>query len=277
MDVIYKSMIESLNHLAQISPKLLFILIITLIASIAVDVFKYFMKKFMFKAKWIFKDSQKSETITNVLASLLKYAIYFIALGEVLKVFNVNPATYIAGASMLGLAVGFGSQGLIQDVVTGFFILFDDQFAIGDLIEIAGRIGICEGIDLRTIKIRGYKGELIIVPNRNISTIGNFTKGYLNAVVDVFLPEENSSDGEKLLDLLSERYWIELRNLIFTKPAIEVYQDISRKVKYVRIFFRIWPEQGKIIEEGFLNRIRNTFKEKNIPIYNDEIIVFYQH
>lgn len=275
--MLYKTMIENLNNFSEKSPKLLFVLIVILTAKVVVDLFAYIMKKFMFKTKWIFKDPKKSETITNVLSSLLKYAIYFIALGEILKIFNVNPATYIAGASMLGLAVGFGSQGLIQDVVTGFFILFDDQFTIGDMVEIAGRVGICERIDLRTVKIRDYRGELLIIPNRNISLIGNFTKSYLNAVVDVFLHEENSSEAEKLLEVLSEKYWIELRNLIFTKPAIEVYQDTSRKIKYVRIFFRIWPEQGKIIEEGFVNRVRSTLREKNIPVYNDEILVFYQH
>lgn len=277
MEIIYKIIITNLNNIADKSPRLLFILIVTLFAKITIDIIGIIFKKLMTKMKWIFKDPKKTDAMTDVFSNFFKYAVYFIALGEILKAFNVNPATYIAGASMIGLAVGFGSQGLIQDVVTGFFILLDDQFTIGDMIEIAGRVGICEKIDLRAVKIRDYKGELIVIPNRSISSIGNFTKGYINVVVDVFLPEDNSLEGERLLDSLSERYWVELRNLIFTKPAIEVYQDISRKLKYVRIFFRVWPEHGKIIEEGFVNRVRNTFKDKNLNIYNDEIIVFYLH
>lgn len=95
--------------------------------------------------------------------------VYFAALGFILGELGVNYTAYLASLSVIWLAVGFGSQGLVQDVVTGFFIIFEGQFDVGDMVEMSGQTGLVEELGLRMTRLRNYLGELISVPNRNIA------------------------------------------------------------------------------------------------------------
>ena len=81
----------------------------------------------------------------------------------------------LAGAGIVGLAVGFGAQSLVKDVITGFFIVFEDQFAVGDQVQIGQSNGVVEEIGLRTTKVKSYTGELHIIPNGNILEVINYS------------------------------------------------------------------------------------------------------
>jgi small conductance mechanosensitive channel len=137
---------------------------------------------------------QRRLTVIPLLKSILKYTIYFTAALIVLRLFNIDPTPLLAGAGLVGLIVGFGAQNLINDIVCGFFVLFENYYLVGDYIE-AGKIeertveGIVEAIELRTTHIRHPDGQLQIIRNGEIGSIINYSKQYIYAKVDVPVPD----------------------------------------------------------------------------------------
>jgi len=113
-----------------------------------------------------------------------------------LLTFNVfiDIGPILAGAGILGLAVSFGAQSLVKDFLSGFFILFENQFAIGDVIEAGGKSGTVEKMTLRVVILRDIKGTIHIVPNSEIKVVSNMTRGWSRAVVDVGITYEEDID-----------------------------------------------------------------------------------
>ncbi|WP_085524768.1 mechanosensitive ion channel family protein [Tuberibacillus sp. Marseille-P3662] len=140
--------------------------------------------------------SNRIYTLEKLTASAYTYVLFFIFLVLAFNAFGLPTASLIAGASVIGLAVGFGAQGLVSDVVTGFFILLEKQIDVGDYVTTAGFGGIVEEVGLRTTKIRSFDGTLNYIPNRQIATVSNHTRGNMRALVDLGIAyEENVDDA----------------------------------------------------------------------------------
>ncbi len=137
---------------------------------------------------------QKGQTLVPLLQSLCQYVLYFGAFLMALRVFEVDTTPILAGAGILGLAGGLGAQSLVTDVVSGFFILFENQYLVGDFVQIGDAVGRVEVLSIRHTQIRDKQGKLYIVPNGQIKTVINFSKGYVNAVVDVKVPTSSNLD-----------------------------------------------------------------------------------
>ncbi|MDS1030565.1 mechanosensitive ion channel family protein [Bacillota bacterium LX-D] len=142
----------------------------------------------------VFSLHRRAGTLRALLRSILKYTIYFIAAMMILEVFNVKTGSILAGAGIVGLAVGFGAQSLVKDVITGFFIIFEDQFTVGEYITTAGVTGTVEELGLRTTKIREWTGQLHIIPNGEITKVTNFNRGQMLAVVNLGISYEVDLD-----------------------------------------------------------------------------------
>ena len=114
----------------------------------------------------------------------------------ILLTFNVfiNIAPILAGAGILGLAVSFGAQSLVKDIISGFFILLENQFAVGDVIEAAGKSGMVEKMTLRVVVLRDLEGTMHIIPNGEIKVVSNKTRGWARAVVDIGSPTTEDVD-----------------------------------------------------------------------------------
>lgn len=147
---------------------------------------------------------RREATLLKLLENVLTYVIYFISLMTILSTLAIDVKGLIAGAGIVGLAVGFGAQNLVRDIITGFFIIFEDQFSVGDYVRIGSAEGSVEEIGLRTTKIKSWTGELHIFPNGNITEVTNFSVHNSIAVVDVSIAyEENIEEAEKVMqDLL---------------------------------------------------------------------------
>jgi small conductance mechanosensitive channel len=130
-------------------------------------------------------DAGRLQTLEVLLRSTFTYLIYFMAGLTILQIFNVNTAAILASAGILGLAVGFGAQSLVRDIISGFFIIFEDQFKVGDFVEAVGVIGVVEEVGLRTCKIRQWTGQLHVIPNGEITKVTNYSRGCMMAVVMV--------------------------------------------------------------------------------------------
>ena len=133
------------------------------------------------------KSRRKMTSLISLFSSFLIFSFYFAAVGFLLTELGVPIAAYLASASIIGLAVGFGSQGLVQDLVMGLTSIFSDVYDIGDMIEIGGQVGMVSRIGLRFLEIENPMGARVMLPNRSITSVINYRRGYIRCIVDITL------------------------------------------------------------------------------------------
>ncbi|WP_335871911.1 mechanosensitive ion channel family protein [Bacillus sp. 2205SS5-2] len=186
---------------------------------------------------------RRQSTLLRLLENVLTYAVYFIAFMALLSIFGIDVRALIAGAGVVGLAVGFGAQNLVRDIITGFFIIFEDQFSVGDYIRIGTHEGFVEEIGIRTTKIKSWTGELHIIPNGNINEVTNYSIHNSVAVVDVSVAyEENIEQAESvILELLAEMPG-KYENLMKTPELLGV-QNLGASEVVFRIVAETTPMQ----------------------------------
>lgn len=136
----------------------------------------------------------RMKTLQLIATNIFSYFLLFVFIGIVFELFGLDIKALLAGAGILGLAIGFGAQGLVSDVVTGFFILLEKQIDVDEYVTLAGFDGIIEEIGLRTTKLRGFDGTLHYIPNREISSVSNHSRGNMQALVDIAISCEADID-----------------------------------------------------------------------------------
>lgn len=144
----------------------------------------------------------RARTLESLTVNVINYVLIFILVVMILGTFNIEVMPILAGAGIVGLAVAFGAQGLVSDVVTGFFLLLEKQIDVEDYITAAGFSGIVEEVGLKTTKIRGFDGTLHYVPNRDITSLSNHSRGIMRALVDMSISYDANVD--EVISLLQE-------------------------------------------------------------------------
>ena len=220
----------------------------------------------------------KTRTVHSVVLNFVKYIIYFTALGHILAEMGIHYATYFASLSVVGLAIGFGSQGLVQDIVTGFFLIFDGQFGVGDMVEISGQTGIVEELGLRTTRLRNYMGQTVVIPNRNIALVGNYSKGAVRAYIDVAMTDKETA--EKLADkttVLLDEISRQFEGTVLRPPRNLGLMQLKSGELFQRWRLEIWPQQHQaLIDTQVLPRVRELFARENAGIPNNRIAVSFR-
>lgn len=180
-------------------------------------------------------DRRRTRTIGRLLGNLISSTINFFVLILILAQFGFNLAPILAGAGVLGLAIGFGAQSLVKDVITGFFIIFEDQFAVGDTIQTGSYKGTVEEIGIRVTRIRSWTGEVHIIPNGMITQVTNFSTHHSLAVADVLVAYE--ADLEKAMIILKEtmRMVYENSNWIVKEPHLLGMQTVTNTDVTLRV------------------------------------------
>ena len=145
---------------------------------------------------------QRAHTLTNVLGDLVRVLIVGIGVMTIMAQLGIDLAPLLVAAGVGGIAIGFGAQSLVKDVISGFFILLENQLRVGDVINIAGVGGIVEDIGLRTITLRDLSGNVHIVPNGNIDKVTNMTKDFSRYVFNIGVAYRE--DVDEVMDLLKE-------------------------------------------------------------------------
>ncbi len=226
-------------------------------------------------------EKPKFITLTRLIVSAVTFAIYFFALGLVLQEFGVNLTAYLASASIIGLAISFGSQGLIQDIVIGLTLIFWDAMDVGDMVEIAGAaivIGRVEEIGLRFTKVRNVYNQEVFVPNRTIANVSRFPAGGLDAYADIQIPAETDPEKTAAIAAGAARgMWAQFSALILDAPAVSEVQTVAGGGwSYYRVHFKIWPGQGTLIENAFRQQVTRAMKAMD-PAYADwQVAVTYR-
>lgn len=149
----------------------------------------------------------RRKTIEKLSVNIFSYALIFILIVMILGALHINIAPLLAGAGIVGLAIGFGAQGIVSDVVTGFFLLLERQVEVDDYVTAGGYDGVVEEVGIRTTQIRSFDGTLNFVPNRNISGVANHSRGNMRALVDIGIGyDENIDEAMAVLKEVADRF-----------------------------------------------------------------------
>ena len=215
----------------------------------------------------------KWKTVAGLAVSASVFSLYFAAFGLVLREFGVSLTAYFASASIVGLAVGFGSQGLVQDVVTGMTVVFSNLYDIGDLVEISGQTGIVRAVTMRFTVIENAFGAQVFIPNRTVTNVINYPRGYIRALADVTLSEaaELADAMESKVKTLMASIGEQFPGILITPPSIEGRMQTSSGKTYLRVKFRIWPGRGMPIETTFKQELVQALKTIE-PTYADWMV-----
>jgi small conductance mechanosensitive channel len=202
---------------------------------------------------------QKGQTLVPLLQSTCQYLLYFSAAVVMLGVLGVNTGPILAGAGLLGLAVGLGAQSLVTDVVSGFFILFECQYLVGDFVEIGEARGRVEAFSIRTTQIRDTQGKLYIIPNGQIKGVVSSSKGYINAIVDVHLPAED--DLDQLLEAMREAGRLlrkEHAADVLADTEVQGLVDLGPAEGTARAVTRVRPGTSRAMESAYRRLLKEV-------------------
>ncbi|GMG98002.1 mechanosensitive ion channel family protein [Tepidimicrobium xylanilyticum] len=211
-------------------------------------------------------DEKKIDTLIAVLKNIIKYLLYFIGIMILLDIFGINTSSILATAGLGGLAISFAAQSLIKDIITGFFILFEDQYSIGDYVQIGDYQGIVEELGLRVTKLRDFSGELHIIPNSNIGTVTNKTRGAMRALVTVRIPYEE--DVDRVINVLEEvsQTLRKSNESILEGPNILGISDLGEYGIEITVIARTKPMDQWGVERDLRKEIKKAFERENIKI-----------
>ena len=205
----------------------------------------------------------KGRSLAGLLTSVAIFVLYFAAVGLVLKEFGVSLTAYLASASVLGLAIGFGSQGLVQDVVTGLTLIFSDLVNVDDMVEISGQTGIVQTIGMRFLVLKNQLGAEVFIPNRIITSVINYTRGYVRCLVDINLSGEAEKADQmvkKIASIITAAYE-QFPGIFISRPSSEGRIKTQSGKEFLRIKFRIWPGRSTTLETTFKQEIVQSLKE----------------
>lgn len=215
----------------------------------------------------------KARTITSLVSSTLIFVIYFSAFGGALSELGVPIGAYFASASIIGLAVAFGSQGLVQDVMGGVTIILTDLFDVGDMVDISGQVGIVQRLGMRFTVLRNAFGAEVFVPNRTITNVINYPRGYVRCLCDVTLDpnSEKSAKMESAVRDLANAAFDQFPGILLTPPDDEGILQTASGRRFLRLKFRVWPGRGGPIETNFKAEVVQALKVVD-PDYADWMV-----
>ena len=251
------------------------IILIIIIARLLIKVINSTIDKFVEKQKKskLNIDFIRVNTMKGLMKSAVKYIIYFIAFTAIIKFFGIEVTGLIATAGIGGLALGFGAQNLVRDIITGFFILFEEQFGVCNYVEINGVEGIVEEMALRVTKIRDFGGNLHIIPNGEIGRVANKSSGKARAFVEISIAyEENIDNAMNVLERASEKLKAE-NDKILEGPSVLGVSKLEKFGVAISITAKTVPMEHWGVERLMRKTYKEALDEAGIGIPYEKIII----
>lgn len=256
--------------LADSIGKLISSAIILFIALLILRISKITLKRIGLKEG---PNQRRKRTVARVIRSITKYTIWILSILIILSLWGVNVAPALAGLGILGLVIGLGAQKFINDLIAGFFIIFEHHFDVGDKIEVKGFKGEVIDIGLKTTKIKNWKNEILILSNGEIASLINFSKDVSVAVVDFGISYKE--DMQKTIDLLN----LELPKLrlslpeIIEDPKVAGVINLNSSSVDMRVTCKTLNEQHYAVERAMRKRIKEILDENKIEIPFPQVVV----
>lgn len=209
-------------------------------------------------------NSQRSETFRSIITSIFSYIMFFILVTIILSIFGVDVTSLLAAAGVVGIALAFGAQTLVKDLLAGLFIWGEGTIAVGDLVSINDLDGTVESITIRTTSIRNYNGNIYNIPNGDIRTITNMSRGFKRAIVNVPCPYEESQ--ERLVSMVKEEMEIAAKEVEGIRTVPDVMSIVAFDKNSVRLQVAVVCPVGEHwrIEREIRTRIKARFDREGI-------------
>jgi moderate conductance mechanosensitive channel len=218
---------------------------------------------------------QRAATLAHALSATFVVIVWVLAAMLILNYLDVPLAPFIASAGIVGVALGFGAQSIVKDTLTGFFILLENQFGVGDTVEIRTPanpiLGRVEWLTLRATALRAYDGTLHIVPNGNIVLVSNKSRGWARAIVDTAIAYgQDPEQVRELLDELFDELRVELRNdpqmkgWVMDGPSVLGIETTSDTGVVIRAVAETRPSKKADVERMLRARITRRLTERGI-------------
>lgn len=261
--------IRSLEDFEVVFNKGIKIISIVIIMYLSIKIGKYLIKKAVDKQvksnAALSLDPQRAKTLGGVMKSILKYSVYFLGITSILSVlFGGISFTF---ASIGGVALGLGSQSLIKDFINGFFILFEDQFGIGDYVTIGNFSGIVQTIGIRTTIIKDFTGDIHSIPNGMISEVTNHSRGNTRFIVDVDIAyEEDIDNAINAIKECCDKFQKEHEDFINEPIEVSGVSALAASSVTIRTVGRTKPLTQWKMENELRKAIKITLDENGIEI-----------
>lgn len=215
------------------------------------------------------RSRQRSTTMGHVIASVLRGLIWLIAGFLLLDQIGINLAPLLAGAGVLGIAIGFGAQQLIRDLLAGIFIVFEDQFGVGDVVDLGEATGTVERVNLRVTRLRDVDGIVWFVPNGEIRRVANKSKLWSRAVLDIQVSYDTDIDqAGAVMTQVARDLWREDRKplTIIDEPEYWGVENFGADGVTLRLVVRTEPTEQWATARELRRRIKMRFDDEGIEI-----------
>lgn len=221
------------------------------------------------------KMKRKGETAVTVCSSVLKYFVYFCVGCQILIIFGVNPASIMAVAGVGSVALGLGAQSLVGDIISGIFILMENQYEVGDVIQVGDYQGTVESIGLKTTRLRNYNGDVYIIPNGEVKIVTNGCKEFNRAILEIGTPYE--ADTGRIIEILKaelSRVYIngEVADIIKAPEVLGITAFDNSSV-VIRISVDCSPGSQWAVERALRLKIKYRFEQEGISIPYSQSVV----
>jgi len=257
------------SHIDVIIIKLFTIVLILVIGKIAIWVIVKFAKKAMFNKR--VKESEKisnkrMESVFSLTRSVVRFLVWFFVIVAVLDQLGISANSLLATAGIGGIALAFGAQGLVKDVVSGGFLFFESQYEIGDLVKLADVMGTVQGINMRNTEIKAYTGEVVIIPNGSIGTVINYSKGNNLAIIDIGIAYEE--DIQKAADsiLNTAKNYKATHDYVVGDPQYAGVISLGDSDVTLRVVMEVKPTLQFQTQRDMLQAVKESFDRERIEI-----------
>ncbi|MGD9734652.1 MAG: mechanosensitive ion channel family protein [Solirubrobacterales bacterium] len=210
---------------------------------------------------------QRIEALTGMLRSLATFIVWTIAAFMVLGAVGIDLAPLLAGAGVIGVALGFGSQSLVRDFLSGTFILVEDQFGVGDIIDVSGEVsGVVEAVTLRTTRLRSVDGVVWHVPNGEIRMVGNMSQHWSRTLLDVEVAYDTDIEQAKSeVKRVADRLWKE-DPAVLEEPEMWGVEQLGASGIVLRLVVKTTPKEQWRVARRLREQIKLAFDEAGIEI-----------
>lgn len=212
---------------------------------------------------------RRAKTMAQILNFVVKTVVIVFGAITIIKEIGFDIAPILAGAGIIGLAIGFGSQSLVKDIVSGFFLILENQIRVGDVVKIGDVSGTVEKITLRIVVLRDAAAVVHVVPNGEIKVLSNMTYGWSQAVVDIKLAYK--ADVDKVMVLLKELSKSladekQFKNYVLAEPSVFGIEEFGDLSMTLRVIFKTMPLKQWEVAREFRRRVKNEFDRQGIDI-----------
>ncbi|MEN9714118.1 MAG: hypothetical protein RLZZ164_782 [Actinomycetota bacterium] len=219
---------------------------------------------------------QRAKSLASVLSNLITWTLVLFALGSILAELGIAVGAMIASAGILGAALGFGAQSLVRDLLSGLFIIFEDQFGVGDSVDLGEVKGSIENVGLRVTQVRDVHGVLWYVRNGEIIRVGNHSQGWSRIVLDI--PLAYTAKVDKARDLILQAATELTKDAKFAKKVIgkpEVWgiENLAGDQIVIRLVQEVGPEHSDLITRELRERIKAKLDTAKISLASSQIFV----